>query len=160
MDAQRPLAIHFWDDGDMIGTLCLVGHHRNPTLLASVPTLVRCHGGIHSTTWTIAEDLQISPIHMETHGVIYVPSNPLGAPQGYYLETRGHPLVHNISRNLFLSMALQDIIRPLEGPTTYTYYYLAPCEAYFCTCELVWWACHQEGFYLHIILSLGANIGP
>ena len=56
-------------------------------------------------------------------------------------RTRGHPLVHHILRNLFLNMALQDIIEPLEGLTTCKYYYLAPCEAYFYTCELVWWAC-------------------
>ena len=80
MDVQRLLAIHFWDDGDMIGTLCLAGPHRSPTLLAGVPALVRCHGSIHSTTWTIAEDRQMSLIHMETHGVIDVPSNPLRAP--------------------------------------------------------------------------------
>ena len=31
---------------------------------------------------------------------------------------------------------------------------------FFSICELVWWACHQQGFYLHIILSLGAIVGP
>ena len=73
MDVQRLLAIHFWDDGDMLGTICPGGPHRSPTLLAGVPGLVRCHGNIHSTTQTLAEDLQASSIHMETHGVIYVP---------------------------------------------------------------------------------------
>ena len=143
MDSQRLLAIHFWDDGDMLGTLCPGSPHSSPTLLAGVPGLVRCHGSIHSTIWALVEDLQASLIHMETHGVIYVPSYPLGAPQSTTRRTRSHPLVHHIPRNLFLNMALEDIIEPLEGATTCTYYYLVPCEAYFYTYELVWWACHQ-----------------
>ena len=66
MDAQRLLMIHFWDNGDMLGTLCLAGPHRSPTLLTGLPRLVQGHGNIHSTTWTLAEDLQASLIHMET----------------------------------------------------------------------------------------------
>ena len=96
MDAQRLLAIQFWDGSDMFGTLCptaLTPHsaHRSPTLLAGVPELVQCHGNIHSTTWTIAEDLQTSLIHMETHGVIDVPSDSQREPQVYYLENKGPP---------------------------------------------------------------------
>jgi len=142
INAQRLLAIHFWVDGDMFGKLCPASPHTRPPLFSGVPGLVRCHGSIHSTTQTLAEDLQASSIHMENHRVIYVTSDPLGAPQVYYLEIRGYPLIHHISRNLFLSMALQDIIRLLEVPATCTYYYLAPCEAYFSTFEQVWWACH------------------
>ena len=83
MNVRSLLATHFWDDGDTIGILYPTGRHRSPTPLARVVTLIRCHGIIHSTTWTISEDLQTSLIHMDTHGVIDVPSDPLRAPQVY-----------------------------------------------------------------------------
>jgi len=131
MDVQRLLAIHFWDDGDMIGTLCPIGPHRSPMLLACVPTLVRYHGNIHSTTWT----LQRIYGHLR---FIWRPMGSLMCPQTHWehhrsttWRTRGHPLVHHILRNLFLNMALQDFIKPLEGPTTCIHHYLAPCEACF-----------------------------
>ena len=91
MDVQRLLAIQFLDDGDMLGTLCPTDPHRSPTLLASVLALVRCHGSIHSTTWTISKDLQASLIHIVTHEIIDVPSDPLRAPQVYCLENKEPP---------------------------------------------------------------------
>jgi len=64
---------------------------QEPHTLGRFLGLVGCHGSIHPTTWTLVEDLHASSIHMETHGVIYVPSHPLGAPQVYYLENKGPP---------------------------------------------------------------------
>ena len=120
MDAQRLLKIHFWDDDDMLGTLCPVGPHGSPTLLAVVPGLVRCHGNIHSTTRALAEDLQASPIHMETHGVIYVPSDPLGAPHVYYLENKGPPPCPSYSEEFI----------PQYGTSGYYYAFRGPYDMY------------------------------
>ncbi len=120
MDAQRLLAIHFWDDGDMLGTLCPAGPHKSPTLLAGVLGLVRCHGSIHSTTWTLSKDLQASPIHIETHGVIYVPLDPSGAPQVYYLENKGPPPYPSYSKEFI----------PQYGTFGYYYAFGGPYDIY------------------------------
>ena len=90
--------------------------HRSTTHLAGVPELVRGHGSIHSIIWTLTNDLQASLTHIENQGGIDVPPHPMGAPQVYYLENKGSPPCQSHFEELFIILALLEIIRRFGGP--------------------------------------------
>ena len=90
--------------------------HRSTTHLAGVPELVRGHGSIHSIIWTLTNDLQASLTHIENQGGIGVPPHPMGEPQVYYLENKGSPPCQSHFEELFIILALLEIIRRFGGP--------------------------------------------
>jgi len=70
----------------------------------------------------------------ETHGVIDVPSDPMRAPQVYYLENKGPPPCPSYSEEFIHQYGTSGCywaFRLLEGPTTFIHHYLAPCGACF-----------------------------
>ena len=60
--------------------------------LADNPGLVSWCGIIYTITWALIDGLQASSTYLETHEVTDVPSQPLEAPQVYYVEKKGPPL--------------------------------------------------------------------
>lgn len=71
-----------------------------------------------------------SLIHMETHGVIYVPSYPLGAPQVYYLENKGPPPCPSYSEEIIPQYGTLGYYWAFAGPYDMHILLFGPCEAF------------------------------
>lgn len=77
--------------------------------------LVRRCGIPYMIIKVVADDLHASSTHLETHEVIVVPPQPLGAPQVYFLENKGPTPYPSLLRVLHFIMAPMELIRPLRG---------------------------------------------